>query len=465
MVPAIRGGVFGFQKLFCAHGILSLPPVCYNDKVNKGRAEESVLYERIVFDFDGTLLDTSRGVFDTFERVSDEFGLKAGREELPFLIGPPLFETLKERFGFCDEKTLAMVERYRSLYREIGLAGFDRYPDVEPLLRRLRLMGRRLYVATNKLAPFARRMLESAGLDGYFEAIEGAGPQDRKSNKADNIARLLGGDTRAAVMVGDRRGDVEAAREAGVPCVYVGYGFGSKQEADACGADAFAPDVRALARILGAQGLFISFEGVDGSGKTTQIALLEKYLLEKGERVTRTYEPGGCPIAEKIRDIVLDVENGEMRPETEALLFAAARAQHVREVIRPALEKGEIVLCDRYADSSIAFQGYGRGLGEEEIRKINEMAMDGVWPARTYCLAADPEVLLARRKHGLDRIERADADFRRRVAQGFESVRLQEPERVFLVDATCSRDAVFAIIKDDINRMLFGGGPRGEQGA
>ena len=141
--------------------------------------------------------------------------------------------------------------------------------------------------------------------------------------------------------------------------------------------------------------MFITFEGMDGAGKTTQIRLLQERLEKAGERVAVTREPGGNALAEKIRALLLDPES-EMDPLTEAYLYAAARAEHVRRVILPALQRGETVLCDRYLDSSLAYQGYGRGLGEETVRRINAQAVAGCLPDRTYLLRV-PEEAAARR--------------------------------------------------------------------
>ena len=147
------------------------------------------------------------------------------------------------------------------------------------------------------------------------------------------------------------------------------------------------------------KGIFISFEGADASGKSTQIRLLREWLESKGIEPLVTREPGGTAIGEKIRAILLDRENGEMLPLTEALLYAASRAQHVGQVIRPALKEGRVVITDRFVDSSIAYQGYGRGLGEvAEI--INTPAVDGVLPDLTILLVVDPEDMRRRRDPG-----------------------------------------------------------------
>ena len=139
------------------------------------------------------------------------------------------------------------------------------------------------------------------------------------------------------------------------------------------------------------KGLFITIEGPDGSGKSTQIEKLRVYLEKKGYKAILTREPGGTEISEKIRNIILDKNNKEMNNMTEALLYAASRAQHVAEVIKPALEMGETVICDRFIDSSIAYQGYGRGIGEP-VRVINEYAVAGCMPDITFLLKLDPRI-------------------------------------------------------------------------
>ena len=139
------------------------------------------------------------------------------------------------------------------------------------------------------------------------------------------------------------------------------------------------------------KGTFITIEGTDGTGKSTQIALLAEFLRQKGLPVVLTREPGGTPIGEKIRQILLDVENGDMTPSTEALLYAASRAQHVSQTIRPALEAGAVVICDRFYDSSVVYQAYGRGLGEAMVQSINQWALDGLEPDCTLLFTLPPK--------------------------------------------------------------------------
>lgn len=185
------------------------------------------------------------------------------------------------------------------------------------------------------------------------------------------------------------------------------------------------------------KGKFITFEGPDGAGKSTHLRHAVAQLQEAGYAVRVTREPGGCPISEEIRRLLLDPNHAEMSPVTEALLYAASRAQHVEEVIRPALERGEAVVCDRYLDSSLAYQGHGRGLGEAWVRSINERAVAGCLPDLTILLMLPPEASRARLEAAgrtLDRLEREKLDFHTRVWTGFQKVAERQPERFLVLD-------------------------------
>lgn len=185
------------------------------------------------------------------------------------------------------------------------------------------------------------------------------------------------------------------------------------------------------------KGLFITFEGVDGCGKSTQLRFLGEYLSQEGYDVVFTREPGGCALAEKIRELLLDVGNSEMDEKTEALLYAAARAQHVAQVIRPALEMGKIVLCDRFIDSSLAYQGVGRGLGIKNIMEINRFAIGGIMPDKTFFLDYPPELAFERmsKKRVHDRLEQEEMQFHQLLYSGFVELTGLYPERVIRVDA------------------------------
>ena len=204
-------------------------------------------------------------------------------------------------------------------------------------------------------------------------------------------------------------------------------------------------------------GLFITFEGADGSGKSTQLRFLAKYLEECGVSVVRTREPGGCPVAEKIREILLDRES-EMDAITEAMLYAAARAAHVRQVIRPALDAGRVVLCDRFIHSSLAYQGYGRGLGTELVRQINAPAMDGCRPDVTVFINVPPERAFERmNEHKVhDRLESEDLSFHQRVFDGF--TQLSQGEGIISIDAKGTKFETREIILQSLMPLFVGAG-------
>lgn len=180
--------------------------------------------------------------------------------------------------------------------------------------------------------------------------------------------------------------------------------------------------------------MFVTFEGIDGSGKSTQAELLRARLEAEGRPVLATREPGGTELGERIRDLVL--HGGHVAPWAEALLYAASRAQHVEEVIRPALERGAWVICDRYLDSSVAYQGVGRGLGLERVLDLNLAAVGGLVPDRTFLLDLDVSELSGRLGGDHDRLEREPGDFHARVADGFRQLAARFPERYVVLDAS-----------------------------
>lgn len=201
-------------------------------------------------------------------------------------------------------------------------------------------------------------------------------------------------------------------------------------------------------------GLFITLEGPDGSGKSTQIERIRTFFEQRGERAILTREPGGTPISEKIRTIILDKENCEMDAMTEAMLYAASRAQHVAQVIRPALERGEHVICDRFIDSSIAYQGYGRGLGDC-VSIINAYAVRECIPDITFLLKLEPSIGKGRiGKDAQDRIEMEVLDFHNRVYGGYEELELQFPDRIVGIDAARDVEEISRDILEHIERLL-----------
>lgn len=205
-------------------------------------------------------------------------------------------------------------------------------------------------------------------------------------------------------------------------------------------------------------GFFLTFEGPDGAGKTTQMKMLGERLAGLKKIVVYTREPGGTSISEEIRKILLNPSNSKMVDRTEALLYAAARAQHVEEFIRPALAEGKIVLCDRFVDSTLAYQGFGRGIKLEFLRAVNEMAVAGVLPDLTVILDIDPVKGLTRitRDRNLqsgeerDRIELEHTGFHKRVREGFLSIARAEPRRCRVIDAGGDPKAVH----EDIFRLV-----------
>ena len=182
-------------------------------------------------------------------------------------------------------------------------------------------------------------------------------------------------------------------------------------------------------------GWFISFEGVEGAGKTTQLDLLQRELKARGHEVVATREPGGTAVGERVRAILLDPVAADLEPRAEALLFAAARAQLVEQVIRPALDRGAVVLCDRFLDSSLAYQGIARGLGRDQVGRVNRWATAGILPQLVVLLDLDPAAGLARAAGQRDRIEGQDLDFHLAVAQAFRALAAEQPDRFLVVDA------------------------------
>lgn len=213
-------------------------------------------------------------------------------------------------------------------------------------------------------------------------------------------------------------------------------------------------------------GKFITFEGPDGAGKTTQMKMAGEWLIAKGLEVVYTREPGGTPISEQIRKLLLDPANREMADKTEALLYAAARAQHVEQLIGPAVRVGKVVLCDRFTDSTLAYQGFGRGIDHKFLRLVNDMAVSGMVPHLTIILDLDPGTGLNRvtgrqgsnssgqasggSDDGKDRLEQESIEFHRRVRDGFLTLAKEDPGRYKVVAA--DRDPV--IVADEVWRCI-----------
>jgi dTMP kinase len=206
------------------------------------------------------------------------------------------------------------------------------------------------------------------------------------------------------------------------------------------------------------QGTFITFEGIEGSGKSTQISRLLQYLTEQRRPATLTREPGGTPVGDQVRKLLLDPANKLLDPTAELLLYAASRAQHLREVIRPALDAGRVVLCDRFSDATLAYQGYGRGLSIAAIRELDRIVTEGLRPRLTVLLDLDAATGLGRARgrntreglHAEARFENEELAFHNRVRDGYLDLAKQESGRIRIVDAARTPEE----IQDDIRRIV-----------
>lgn len=397
----------------------------------------------VIFDLDGTLTQSEEGIWNSVAYAAERLGFPVpDGETLRKFIGPPLGWSFREYMGMDDAMADRAVEVYRERYQTVGLFENRVFPGIRRLLRTLKRQGCYVGVATGKPQEPSERILRYFGLDRWIDKV--VGPQDSHGADKETLIRAALPDSYASAwMVGDRRFDVEGGRKVGIKTVGVGYGYGDEEELRQAGCDAYAPTVQALIDLLcpGVQppeGAFLSMEGLDGSGKTTQIRLLTEALERYGFEVVHSREPGGDRVAEAIRQVVLSPELAPVEKETEALLYAAARAQHVRRVIRPAIAAGKVLLCDRFVDSSVAYQGGGRQLGVQRVLDINAPAVDGTLPMATVYLDIDHRVSLMRRSaaSALDRIEREDDSFHARTEAAYREMIARDPGRFIVVDAT-----------------------------
>ena len=206
------------------------------------------------------------------------------------------------------------------------------------------------------------------------------------------------------------------------------------------------------------QGKFITIEGIDGCGKTTVTALLVKRLTSEGYDVVHTREPGGIDIAEQIRSVILDPTNTAMDARTEALLYAASRRQHLVEKVLPALQQDKIVICERFLDSSLAYQGVARGIGMDAIWKINAFAIESHMPDITLLLDVDVKTAMKRMadRQGKDRLDQESMDFHHKVHDAFELIAAMYPERIKKIDANRSIESVVETMRDKLDEVLHG---------
>ena len=418
----------------------------------------------VLFDLDGTLTRSEEGITRSALYAAEKMGFTGHtQEEFKAFIGPPLFTSFKEIVGMTDEQAERATQLYRERFSVLGWQENEVYAGIPHVLRSLRRNGLRTAIVTAKPQMFAERIAKRFGLAPYLDAIVGPGPENKEASKAGLVARgieRLGG---PAVMVGDRKFDIEGGLANGAMTIGVTYGYGTEEELVAAGADAIAHTPEALLDILlppdapRARGLFLSMEGVDGCGKTTQREALVAHMKQLGWRVTTTREPGGDEVAEKIRRLVLDPVNTQMCDETEAYLYAASRAQNVRAFIRPALARGEAVVCDRFVDSSIAYQGGGRQLGTQRVAAINETAVGGTLPDATVYLRMEPEKALSRRLSASepDRLEREQESFFVRTYEAYEALYAADSTgRVLTVDASQPIGAVTQEMLEKVDARL-----------
>lgn len=398
-------------------------------------------YDAVVFDLDGTLFDAEEGIVSSVVKAMKEMGLEIPQgAQLRQVVGPPLRYSFHDLLNVPSERLDEAADRYAHIFRSEGMYRYSVYPGIRTMLRVLKENGIYVALASSKPRDLCEHILRHYGLRHFFDRVIGETDSHAKLGKPEMIRRALPEHYRRAAMVGDRLYDMEGAKAAGVDGVGAVYGCGSVEELQNAGATLLVSDADELRELLcpGAavpRGFFLSMEGPDGCGKTTQANLLEQSLRQLGFDLVRTREPGGCPISEKIRQIILDTENAEMCGTCEALLYAASRAQHVHQVIRPAVEAGKVVLSDRFVDSSVAYQGGGRAMGVDMIRQINEPAVDGMLPDATVYLAIDHTTAMNRRLSASrpDRLEMESGAFHGRVQAAYEELIDRDRQRFIVV--------------------------------
>lgn len=419
-------------------------------------------YDAVLFDLDGTLTASGPGIFASIRHTLKELG-KAPLDDttLRRFIGPPMYDSIQRYGGVTETEVETALTIYREYYDRHGVRDAVVYTGIPNLLRALRAQGAFIALASAKPTGAARVMLEHFGLLHYFDRVIGAEAERIDSEKDAILRAALPARYEHAAMVGDRQFDMAAAKVLGLDAIGAGWGYGTPQELLSAGADVVAETVEDAARLLlgaenaGVEGFFISVEGLDGSGKTTQMNAIAEHLRSRGYDLLLTREPGGTPISEELRVLVLDPDR-TMCDETEALLYAAARAQHVQDVIRPAIAQGRVVLCDRYVDSSIAYQGAGRELGMDRVAAINRFAIGDTMPDMTILLATDAQSAFLRRKSAttLDRLERAGEAFFARVYDAYAALAQAHPARIRCIDAQRGIEAVTADAYRQVDRLL-----------
>ena len=415
----------------------------------------------VLFDLDGTLTQSEEGIWNSVRHAARKMNLpEPDAATLRKFVGPPLLWSFQEYMGMTPETAQQAQTIYRERYNAVGLFENRVYPGVRTMLRTLHRQGFHLGVVTGKPINPTKRILDHFGLLDWMETVVSA--TDGHAEKEHLIRQALPQSYGEVWMVGDRKFDMDGGVKAGVHTLGVAYGYGSEEELWESGAEKIAHTPLEILDILcpdaeRAPGAFLSMEGLDGSGKGTQLERLQDLLGRYGFDVLETREPGGTPIGEKIREILLDRENREMTRETESLLYAASRAQLVREVIRPAVKRGQLVLCDRFLDSSVAYQGGGRELGVDRVLEINAPAVDGTMPDLTVYLDINHRKALERRCAASepDRLEMEAESFHARVEDGYRTLIARSPERFAVVNAEGDRDSIAKEIADRVLARLM----------
>lgn len=418
------------------------------------------LRQWVIFDLDGTLTQSEEGIWNCVRYAAEKLGFAPPvGDTLRKFIGPPLMYSFQTYMGMDEAMAARAVEAYRERYTAVGLFENRVYPGIRRLLMMLRRQGAYIAIATGKPQDSAERIIAHFGLDKFFHKI--VGPTGGAIAEKDALIRAAlpeDYEPHHTWMVGDRRFDVEGGKAVGIRTMGAGYGYGSEEELRGAGCDVYAATVQDMIDAFcpgeeSPAGAFLSIEGLDGSGKSTQIDLLTEGMDRYGFEVVHSREPGGDKVAEAIRSVILDRNNVGMTAVTEAMLYAAARAQHVRSVIRPAIAAGRVLLCDRFVDSSVAYQGGGRELGVQYVLDINAPAVDGTLPMATVYLDIDHETALKRRCAASepDRIEMETDAFHVRVETAYKELIRRDPERFIVVDATRSPEEIG---REAVSRVL-----------
>ena len=404
------------------------------------------MIKTVLFDLDGTMTRSGLGITSCAQYAAGRVHHTREPEDWTKFIGPPLFDSFRDFCGMTEAEAETAVNVYRERFTRIGWEENAVYEGIPALLRSLKINGIHAVIVTSKVQELSVRIAKRFGLMPLIEEVVGPGPEERHPEKDQLIARAMAKYPGPYVMVGDRKFDIDGAKACGIASIGVTYGYGSEEELREHQADQLAASPLELEQLLlgdlpRARGLFLTMEGVDGCGKSTQREALVEELKKLGWRITMTREPGGDAVAEKIRALILDPENRELGDVTEAYLYAASRAQNTRALIMPALCRGDLVVCDRYVDSSIAYQGGGRELGTERIRRLNEWAVEGCMPDLTIYLRMEPQKALARRLEASqpDRLEQEKDTFFERTYEAYEAIYAEDQgQRMIAVDASRS---------------------------